>query len=85
MGAFARAQAHGLSGGETQRIAIAMALVCSPNVLFLDEPIANVDLENQLVIEKIIREINGENKISVVFTSHQRTLLPSLGSNDLPL
>lgn len=70
MGAFARAQARGLSGGETQRVAIAMALACSPNVLFLDEPIANVDLENQLVIEKIIREINEENKISVVFTSH---------------
>ncbi|MDD5204805.1 MAG: ATP-binding cassette domain-containing protein [Desulfobacterales bacterium] len=70
MQGFASAEAHKLSGGETQRVAIARALACSPKVLFFDEPTSNVDTENQMAIEKIIRDINGEKRISVVFTSH---------------
>lgn len=70
MGAFERAQAHRLSGGETQRVAIARALACSPRVIFFDEPTSNVDVENQIAIERIIREINAQKEISVVFTTH---------------
>lgn len=67
---FKSAEAHRLSGGETQRVAIAQALACSPRAIFLDEPTANVDLENQIAIEKIIREINLDQNISVIFTTH---------------
>ena len=67
---FAHAQANRLSGGETQRIAIARALVCSPKVLFLDEPTANVDLENLHAIEQIVTEINKEKGITVILTTH---------------
>ncbi|MBU2499412.1 MAG: ATP-binding cassette domain-containing protein [Proteobacteria bacterium] len=70
MQAFASAQAHRLSGGETQRVAIARALVCSPKVMFFDEPTSNVDVENQIAIERIIREINTQKNISVIFTTH---------------
>jgi len=67
---FKKARAHNLSGGETQRIAIARALACQPEVILFDEPTASVDVENQMTIERIVREINQEKKISVIFTTH---------------
>lgn len=68
--ALQQEMAHRLSGGETQRIAIAQALACSPEAIFLDEPMSNVDVENQMTIERIIREVNGQEGISVLFTTH---------------
>jgi tungstate transport system ATP-binding protein len=70
MSGFAGASAHKLSGGETQRVAIARALACSPEVILLDEPTSGVDIENRAGIETIIRQINREKGISIVFTSH---------------
>ncbi len=70
MEAFGGARAHTLSGGETQRAAIAQALACSPEVILLDEPTASVDVENQIAIEHIIKEINREKGISVILTTH---------------
>jgi tungstate transport system ATP-binding protein len=70
MRAFVNARAHKLSSGETQRVAIARALACFPEVILLDEPTANVDVENQIAIERIIREINRTRGISVILTTH---------------
>jgi len=70
MSSFRHARAHRLSGGETQRVAIARALACSPEVILMDEPTANVDVENQVVIEQIIQNINQARGISVIFTTH---------------
>ncbi|MBW1993757.1 MAG: ATP-binding cassette domain-containing protein [Deltaproteobacteria bacterium] len=70
MKGFTDAKAHRLSGGETQRVAIAQALACFPQVILLDEPTANVDVENQITIERIIRDINQKRQISVIFTTH---------------
>lgn len=70
MRTFRQAKAHKLSGGETQRVAIARALACSPEVILLDEPTTNVDLENQVTIERIIQEISRAKGISVIFTTH---------------
>lgn len=70
MGTFRYARAYKLSGGETQRVAIARALASFPEVILLDEPTANVDVENQVTIERIIQEINRSKGISVVFTTH---------------
>jgi tungstate transport system ATP-binding protein len=67
---FRDAMAHRLSGGETQRVAIARALACFPEVILMDEPTASVDVENQIVIERIIGEINQKRDISVIFTTH---------------
>jgi tungstate transport system ATP-binding protein len=70
MGAFRQAKAHKLSAGETQRVAIARALACYPEVILLDEPTANVDVENRVSIERIIQEINREKGISILFATH---------------
>lgn len=78
MGGFRHAKAHRLSGGETQRIAIARALACSPEVILLDEPTSNVDVENQVAIEQIIAEINRVKEISVIFTTHNMLLASKL-------
>ncbi|UCG11572.1 MAG: ATP-binding cassette domain-containing protein [Deltaproteobacteria bacterium] len=80
---FKEVKAQKLSGGETQRIAIARALACSPEVILFDEPTANVDVENQIAIERIIREINTEKEISVIFTSHDMVQASRLADDTL--
>ncbi len=70
LAAFKKAPAHRLSGGETQRLAIARALACSPQVILFDEPTANVDVENQIAIERLIGEISARQGVSVIFTTH---------------
>lgn len=70
MASYKDVGAHTLSGGQTQRVAIARALACSPEVILLDEPMSSVDVENQITIERIIREINQIKGISVIFTTH---------------
>ncbi len=83
MGAFRYAKAYKLSGGETQRVAIARALACFPEVILLDEPTANVDVENQIIIERIIHEINRTKGISVIFTTHNLMLASKLAHETL--
>lgn len=69
---FAHRPANKLSGGETQRVAIARALACSPEVILFDEPTASVDVENQAVIERIIKDIRDEDGMTIVFATHKR-------------
>ncbi len=85
MRGFLRGEAHKLSGGETQRVAIARALACSPGVLLFDEPTSSVDMENRIIIERIIRDINSEKKISILFTSHDLTQASRLSNEIIPL
>lgn len=64
--------AQKLSGGETQRIVLARALALSPEVILCDEPTANVDPENQTAIANLLKDINAEKGITLVFTSHDK-------------
>jgi tungstate transport system ATP-binding protein len=85
MRAFIRAQAHRLSGGETQRVALARGLALSPKVFLCDEPTASVDAENQTTIMNILRRINQEKKITVIFTTHDRSRAADLAHHTLVL
>ncbi|MCP3892378.1 MAG: ATP-binding cassette domain-containing protein [Desulfobulbaceae bacterium] len=67
---FANYEAHGLSGGETKRVALARALVLRPTVLLCDEPTANVDSENQEIILDIIEQTNRRLETSIIFSTH---------------
>jgi tungstate transport system ATP-binding protein len=80
MEGFAAAPAHLLSGGETQRVAMARALALAPKVLLCDEPTSNVDIENQAIILDILRRINREKSTTIVFTTHDRTQAEHLAS-----
>jgi len=67
---FARLDAHGLSGGEVKRIALARGLALEPEVLLCDEPTANVDSEHQEIIIKILAHANSVKNTSVIFSTH---------------
>jgi ABC-2 type transport system ATP-binding protein len=59
-----------LSGGEKQRLSLALALVGRPRVAFLDEPTAGVDPAGRLVIRRIVRELAAEG-VCVLLTTHE--------------
>ena len=82
---FSKARAQHLSGGETQRVAIARALALEPRVFLCDEPTASVDIENQNIIINIIKQINESKKITVVFTTHDRSQAAGLAHHTLVL
>ncbi|MEM6483020.1 MAG: ATP-binding cassette domain-containing protein [Pseudomonadota bacterium] len=66
---MAKAHARALSGGEQQRLALARALITDPDVLFLDEPTANLDPTATGLIEKIVRR-TAEAGTKVIFVTH---------------
>jgi zinc transport system ATP-binding protein len=59
-----------LSIGQQQRVFIAKALVNSPKILVLDEPVTGVDVYNQDLFFQILGELNTKEKISIIWSSH---------------
>ncbi len=60
-----------LSGGQQQRVSIARAMVNKPDILFADEPCANLDSENSRMVLELFRDINEEMKQTIVMVSHE--------------
>jgi putative ABC transport system ATP-binding protein len=60
-----------LSGGQQQRVSIARAIVNKPDILFADEPCANLDTENSRMVLDLFQEINEEMKQTIVMVSHE--------------
>jgi tungstate transport system ATP-binding protein len=69
LSALARTPARLLSGGEQQRLAMARALGLEPDVLFLDEPAANLDPASTLAIERLIQQAH-ERGTKIVLVTH---------------
>ena len=59
-----------LSGGQQQRVAIARALVFDPEILFLDEPIGNLDTKTGMKIMDLFRKINHSLGMTIVQVTH---------------
>jgi len=59
-----------LSGGEQQRLFLAQALVGRPRLLLLDEPLASLDLRNQIAISQLVAQVARERNITVLLVTH---------------
>lgn len=66
----ARHRPRELSGGEQQRVAIARALVNQPSILFADEPTASLDTLSTRTVMDVLRRLNRDLGVTVVFVSH---------------
>jgi molybdate transport system ATP-binding protein len=70
----------GLSGGEKQRVALGRALLASPKLLLMDEPLASLDMERKLEILPLIERLRDEFHIPIVYVSHSLDEVARLAS-----
>ena len=63
-----------LSGGEKQKVALAIILAISPKIIILDEPFANVDYESSQEIIQKLKRLNEENKTTIIAIDHRISL-----------
>jgi tungstate transport system ATP-binding protein len=70
MPGYGRRMARTLSGGEAQRVALARSIVTKPEILFLDEPTANLDPISAEKIEQLVLQINRELDTTIVVSTH---------------
>ncbi len=68
---YQKRKARTLSGGETQKVALARALVTHPQVLLLDEPTANLDPVSLETIENLILRLNRDSGMAIVIATHE--------------
>jgi len=61
---------HELSGGQKQRVMIAMAIACNPKLLIADEPTTALDVTVQLEILKLLRKLQTETGMGMIFITH---------------
>jgi peptide/nickel transport system ATP-binding protein len=61
---------HELSGGQKQRVMIAMAISCNPSLLIADEPTTALDVTVQKNILELLKELQQQNKMAVIFITH---------------
>jgi zinc transport system ATP-binding protein len=59
-----------LSGGELQRVLLAMAMIPAPDILLMDEPVSAVDVSGMQMFYKIVDDLREEHDVSVVMVSH---------------
>lgn len=64
---------HELSGGEQQRVAIARALINEPEIVFADEPTANLDIASAKTVLELFAKLNRELGQTIVMVTHEET------------
>ena len=70
-----------LSGGELQRVLLALALEPLPNILILDEPLSGVDVEGQTELMDMLDEIRKRYDLSILMITHDFGMLPTYADN----
>ncbi len=74
---------HQLSGGQQQRVMIAMALSCQPSVLIADEPTTALDVTVQKNIILLLRELQQEFNMAMIFISHDLGVIQQIADDVL--
>lgn len=67
---YENAKLETLSKGNQQKVQLASTLVCDPDIVILDEPFSGLDPVNSRILQDVVMELIGQNKI-VIFSSHQ--------------
>lgn len=72
---------HELSGGQKQRVMIAMALVSNPDILIADEPTTALDVTVQKEILKLLKELQRENGMGMIFITHDLGVISEIADD----
>ncbi|MFA5038944.1 MAG: oligopeptide/dipeptide ABC transporter ATP-binding protein [Candidatus Omnitrophota bacterium] len=76
---------HEFSGGQRQRIVIARAMSCGPKILVCDEPTSSLDISVQAQILNLLLDLKEQQKLSLIFITHDARLLPVISDSILVL
>ncbi|KGO92660.1 ABC transporter ATP-binding protein [Flavobacterium subsaxonicum] len=74
---------HEISGGQKQRVMIAMAIACKPKILIADEPTTALDVTVQKEIILLLKELQQDTKMSIIFISHDLSLVSEIANRVL--
>jgi peptide/nickel transport system ATP-binding protein len=74
---------HEISGGQMQRVMIAMAIACKPKILIADEPTTALDVTVQKEIIALLKALQEEHNMSVIFISHDLSLVSEISDRVL--
>lgn len=80
---IARAYPHGVSGGQRQRAAIAMALACRPKLLIADEPTTALDVTTQAEVLKLLEGLVRDEGMGLLFISHDLPVVATIAERAL--
>ncbi|MEL0644267.1 ABC transporter ATP-binding protein [Olleya sp. Ti.3.14] len=78
-----QAYPHEISGGQKQRVMIAMAIACKPQLLIADEPTTALDVTVQKEIISLLKELQTETKMSIIFITHDLSLISEIADRVL--
>ena len=74
---------HQLSGGQKQRVMIAMAMCCEPSLLICDEPTTALDVTVQKTILQLIKELQEQSNMGVIFITHDLGVVAEIADRAL--
>ncbi|MCX7549004.1 ABC transporter ATP-binding protein [Xanthomarina sp. F1114] len=78
-----KAYPHEISGGQKQRVMIAMAIACKPKILIADEPTTALDVTVQKEIILLLKQLQAEEDMSIIFISHDLSLVSEISDRIL--